>query len=97
MNPVLLAFVYFALVEIVRSGSPGIVHLAHLMLALFTYRLVSRSVSQGAGSVGQATHPQHGISPCGLPLASVLIAIITFVPTLVVYAIVHGRRAARRA
>jgi teichoic acid transport system permease protein len=92
LNPVLLAFVYFALIEIVRSGSPGIEYLAHLMLALFTYRLVSRSVSQGARSVvgGGRLILNTAFPRAVLPLVSVLIAIITFVPTLVVYAIVHG-------
>lgn len=92
LNPVLLAFVYFALVEIVRSGSRGVDFLAHLMLALFAFRLVSRSVSQGAKSVvgGGRLILNTAFPRLVLPLASVVTAFITFLPTLVVYAVVHG-------
>jgi teichoic acid transport system permease protein len=92
VNPLLLAFVYFLLVEIVRSGSRGIVFLAHLMLALFAFRLVSRSVSQGARSVvgGGRLILNTAFPRMVLPLASMLTAFITFLPTLVVYGIVHG-------
>ena len=92
VNPLLLGFVYFALVEIVRRGSRGTDFLAHLMLALFAFRLVSRSVSQGAKSIvgGGRLILNTAFPRMVLPLTSVLTAIITFVPTLVVYAVVHG-------
>jgi teichoic acid transport system permease protein len=51
LNPLLLALVLFVLVTIVRGGSRGTEFLAHLMLSLFAYRLVSMSMKQGAGSV----------------------------------------------
>jgi teichoic acid transport system permease protein len=91
LNPLLLAFVYFVLVEIVRSGSRGSEFLAHLMLGLFTYRLVSMSVKQGARSVvGAGRLILNTAFPRALlPLASVLTAFIRFVPTLVIYAVVH--------
>lgn len=91
-NPLLLAFVYFTLVEIVRRGSRGIDFLAHLMLALFAYRLVSRSVSQGAKSIvgGGRLILNTAFPRMVLPLVSVLTAFIMFLPTIVVYAVVHG-------
>jgi teichoic acid transport system permease protein len=92
INPLLLAFVFFLLVEIVRSGSRGTVFLAHLMLALFAFRLVSRSVSQGARSVvgGGRLILNTAFPRLVLPLASMLTAFITFLPTLAVYAVFHG-------
>jgi ABC-type polysaccharide/polyol phosphate export permease len=92
VNPVLLALVYFALIEIVRSSSRGIEFLAHLMLALFAFRLVSKSVSQGARSVvgGGRLILNTAFPRMVLPLVAVLTAFITFLPTLLVYAIVHG-------
>jgi teichoic acid transport system permease protein len=92
VNPLLLAFVYFALVEIVSTGSRGIEFLAHLMLALFAFRLVSRSVGHGAKSIvgGGRLILNTAFPRMVLPLTSVLTAVITFIPTLVVYAVVHG-------
>jgi teichoic acid transport system permease protein len=90
-NPVLLALVYFTLVYIVGSGGRGIDFLAHLMLALFAFRLVSRSVSQGARAVvgGGRLILNTAFPRMVLPLASVATAFITFLPTLAVYAVVH--------
>jgi teichoic acid transport system permease protein len=92
LNPLLLAFVYFLLVEIVRRGSRGVDFLAHLMFMLFAFRLVSRSVSQGAKSVvgGGRLILNTAFPRAVLPLTSVLTALITFLPTLAVYAVVHG-------
>jgi teichoic acid transport system permease protein len=92
VNPLLLAFVYFALVEIVRRGSRGTDFLAHLMLALFAFRLVSRSVSQGARSVvgGGRLILNTAFPRSVLPLAAVMTTFMTFIPTLGVYAVVHG-------
>ena len=51
LTPLLLALVLFALVTIIRGGSRGTDFLAHLMLCLFAFRLVSSSVKLGAKSV----------------------------------------------
>src|SRR5918994_834681 len=48
LSPLLLALVLFALVTIIRGGSRGTDFLAHLMLGVFTFRIVSTSVRQGA-------------------------------------------------
>ena len=91
-NPLLLALVYFTLVEIVRSSSRGTEFLAHLMLGLFAFRLVSRSVSAGARSVvgGGRLILNTAFPRSILPLASVLTTFMTFLPTLAVYAVMHG-------
>jgi ABC-type polysaccharide/polyol phosphate export permease len=90
INPVLLGLVYFALVEIV-GGNRGSVFLAHLMLGLFAFRLVSTSVQGGARSVvgGGRLILNTAFPRTLLPLAAVLSAFIRFLPMLGVYAVLH--------
>jgi ABC-type polysaccharide/polyol phosphate export permease len=92
VNPLLLAFVYFALVTIVRGGSRGSDFLAHLMLGLFAFRFVRASVRQGARSVvgGGRLILNMAFPRALLPLASVLTAFMRFVPTLAIYAVMHA-------
>ncbi len=92
LNPLLLALVLFALVTIVRGGSRGTEFLAHLMLGLFAFRLVSVSIKQGATSVvgGGRLILNTAFPRALLPLASVLTAFMRFLPTLVVYAVMHA-------
>jgi teichoic acid transport system permease protein len=92
INPLLLALVYFVLVDIVRSGSRGIDFLAHLMLGLFAFHLVSTSIQQGARSVvgGGRLILNSAFPRTVLPLAAVLTAFMRFLPTLGVYAIMHA-------
>jgi teichoic acid transport system permease protein len=92
VNPLLLAFVYFALVMIVRGGSRGSDFLAHLMLGLFAFRFVRASVRQGARSVvgGGRLILNMAFPRALLPLASVLTAFMRFVPTLAIYAVMHA-------
>lgn len=91
VNPLLLGFVYFSLVTVVRGGSRGDEFLAHLLLGLFTFQLVSGSIRQGAKSVvgGGRLILNTAFPRTLLPLASVLIAFMRFLPTVFVYAIVH--------
>jgi teichoic acid transport system permease protein len=90
-NPLLLGCIYFALVEII-GGNRGLEFFAHLLLGLFAFRLVSTSVGQGARSVvgGGRLILNIAFPRTLLPLASVMTAVMSFVPTLVVYAVVHG-------
>lgn len=92
LNPVLLGFVYFILVDIVRSGGRGPDFLGHLMLGLFAYRLVRTSVKQGAKSVvgGGRLILNTAFPRILLPLAAVMTAFMRFLPTVAVYAVVHA-------
>lgn len=92
LNPLLLAAVYFALVQIVGGGNRGSQFFANLMLGLFAFRLVSTSVSEGARSVvsGGRLILNVAFPRTLLPLASVLTAFMRFLPTLAVYAVMHG-------
>jgi ABC-type polysaccharide/polyol phosphate export permease len=91
LNPVMLGIVYFTLVYIIRSGGRGSIFLAHLMLSLFAFRLVSTSVSRGARSVvgGGKLILNTAFPRVLLPLESVLESFMRFLPTVAVYAVVH--------
>lgn len=91
LNPLFLAFVFYLLVNIVRDGDRGSGFFAHLMLGLFTYRLVSVSVKQGARSVvgGGRLILNAAFPRALLPISSVLTAFIRFLPMLAIYAVVH--------
>jgi ABC-type polysaccharide/polyol phosphate export permease len=92
VNPLLLAFVYFTLVTIVRGGSRGSEFFAHLMLGLFAFRFVRRSVRQGVRSVvgGGRLILNMAFPRTLLPIASVLTGLIRFLPMLLIYAVVHA-------
>jgi teichoic acid transport system permease protein len=92
LNPLLLALVYFTLITIVRGGSRGTEFLAHLMLGLFAFRLVSTSVGDGARSVvsGGRLILNTAFPRTLLPLSSVLTAFMRFLPTVAVYAVMHA-------
>src|SRR5262245_35097491 len=90
LNPVMLGIVYFTLVFIIRGGGRGPIFLAHLMLCLFTFRLVSSSVSSGARSVvgGGRLLLNTAFPRLLLPLEAVLESVLRFLPTVIVFAVV---------
>jgi ABC-type polysaccharide/polyol phosphate export permease len=92
LNPLLLALIYFILVDIVGRGEPGATFLAHLMAGLFAFQFVSTSITLGARSVvgGGRLILNTAFPRTVLPLASVITAFMRFLPTLVVYAAMHG-------
>ena len=92
LNPLLLGLVYFALVQIIGRRGGTLVGLAYLLLALFTFRLVSTSISQGARSVvgGGRLILNTAFPRTLLPLSAVLTCFMLFLPTLAVYAVVHA-------
>ncbi len=91
LNPLLLATVYFVLVEILRDGERGPVFFAHLVGSLFVFHFFSTAVSQGARSVTRSGRLilNTAFPRTLLPLSSVLTALVRFVPMLLVYAAVH--------
>jgi teichoic acid transport system permease protein len=92
LNPLFLGLVYFMLVTIVRGGSRGPEFLAHLMLGVFAFRLVSTSIRPGAKAItgGGRLILNTAFPRALLPAASTLTAVMRFLPTLVIYAIVHA-------
>ena len=91
LNPLLLTFVYFLLVSILRDGNRGTIFFAHLMAGLFAFQLVSTSVTQGAKSVVNSGRLilNTAFPRALLPISSVMTAFMRFLPTLAVYAVVH--------
>jgi teichoic acid transport system permease protein len=91
LNPLLLACVYFVLVDIIRQRTGGIDFFAHLMAALFVFYFVSDAVRQAVRSVtsGGRLILNTAFPRTLLPLASVITAAKRFLPTLAIYIPVH--------
>ena len=91
INPLLLALIYFVLVDILRRGSRGTDFFAHLMAGLFAFTMVNQAVTQGAKSVtsGGRLILNTAFPRMLLPLSAVLTAALRFLPTTAVYAAVH--------
>ena len=91
VNPLLLSLIYFVLVDILQEGARGTQFFAHLMAGLFVFQFVSASVTQGAKSVvgGGRLILNTAFPRSLLPLSSVITAFMRFLPTLVVYAVMH--------
>jgi teichoic acid transport system permease protein len=91
INPLMLAGVYFVLVDILRSGTRGAGFFAHLMAALFAYYFVNdavrrsvRSVTAGGRLILNTSFPR-----TLLPLSAVITAFKRFLPTIAIYVPVH--------
>jgi teichoic acid transport system permease protein len=91
LNPLLLAGVYFLLVDILRKHTRGTAFLAHLVAGIFAYYFVSGSVREGAKSVigGGRLVLNTAFPRVLLPIASVITAVKRFIPTLVIYIPLH--------
>jgi ABC-type polysaccharide/polyol phosphate export permease len=91
LNPLLLAGVYFILVDILRGGSNRPGFFAHLVAGIFAYHLVSDAVRDGTKSVvsGGRLILNTAFPRVLLPLASVVSATKRFIPTLIIYVPVH--------
>jgi ABC-type polysaccharide/polyol phosphate export permease len=91
LNPLLLAGVYFILVDILRRGGNPPGFFQHLVAGIFAYYFVTGSIRDSVKSVtsGGKLILNSAFPRVLLPLASVVTAWRRFVPTMVVYAIMH--------
>jgi len=98
INPLLLAFVYFLLVEIIsgrgvpKPGAPtGMESLSHLVGGIFAFYLVSGCIATGASSVvGSGQLISNMAFPRLLmPLSACRTAFFRFLPTMPVYLVLH--------
>jgi ABC-type polysaccharide/polyol phosphate export permease len=91
LNPLLLACVYFILVDILRSRSGGLEFFAHLMGSLFVFNFVTDAIRQAVKSVtgGGKLILNTAFPRVMLPGASVINAFKRFLPTLIVFAPVY--------
>jgi teichoic acid transport system permease protein len=91
INPLLLACVYFILVDILRAGDRGADFFAHLMACIFAYYFVSGAIRDAARSVvsGGKLVLNTAFPRMLLPLSSVYTAFMRFLPTFAIYIPVH--------
>ena len=91
LNPLLLAFVYFLLVDILQHGSRDADFFAHLVAGLFLFQIVQNSLTHGVKSVisGGRLILNTAFPRTLLPLSSVVTAFMRFVPTLLIYVPIH--------
>jgi teichoic acid transport system permease protein len=91
LNPLLLAGVYFVLVDILRAGGRDEDFFAHLMAGIFAYYFVSGAVRNGTKSVvsGGRLILNTAFPRVLLPVSSVIIAFKRFLPTVFIYVPVH--------
>ena len=87
LSPLLLACVYFVLVDILRARTGGIVFFAHLMAALFAYYFVTDAIRQAVRSVvgGGRLILNTAFPRLLLPVASVITAFWRFLPTILIF------------
>jgi ABC-type polysaccharide/polyol phosphate export permease len=91
LNPILLGFVYFLLVDILHHHKNANQFFAHLLSGLFLYYFLQQSLTQGVKSVvtGGKLILNSAFPRALLPLASVRTAFLRFLPTMLIYIPVH--------
>src|SRR3954454_18823609 len=91
LNPMLLAGVYFILVDILRKGHSPPGFFAHLVAGIFAYCFVSGAVRDGVKSVvsGGRLVLNTAFPRALLPLSTVITSFRRFVPTFLIYIPIH--------
>jgi len=92
LNPLLLAFVYFVLVEILRRGNHRPPHqLQHLIAGIFLYTFMAGTIREGARTVvgGGRLVLNTAFPRILLPISEALDHFMRFLPMLGLYAVVH--------
>ena len=90
LNPLLLAFVYFLLVTVLRGGSDkahGFTTLAHILIGLFTFYFAQNTINDGAQSITQGGRLilNQAFPRSLLPLSSAIRSFWQYLPTIPVY------------
>src|SRR3954447_19615718 len=91
LNPLLLALVYFMLVDIVRRGHNPPGFFAHLVAGIFAYYFVSGAVRDGVKSIvsGGRLVLNTAFPRALLPLSTVVTSFWRFLPTFLIYIPIH--------
>jgi ABC-type polysaccharide/polyol phosphate export permease len=98
INPLLLALVYYVLVDILgggalpKPGAPtGLEILSHLVAGIFAYYLIAGCISTGASSVvgSGALISNMAFPRLLMPLSAIRTAFFRFLPTIPVYFVIH--------
>ena len=92
LNPLLLALVYFILVDILRAAaSRNSEFFAHLVAGLFVFMIIHNAMTVGVRSVtkGGRLILNSAFPRALLPLSAVITSFMRFVPTIVIYIPIH--------
>ena len=91
LNPLLLALVYFVLVDILRHGHRPHGFFAHLVAGIFAYYFVSGAVREGVKSIvsGGRLVLNTAFPRALLPLSTVITSFWRFIPTFAIYIPIH--------
>src|SRR4051812_30908507 len=91
LNPLMLALVYFVLVDILRKGATQPGFFAHLVAGIFAYYFVSGAVRDGVKSVvsGGKLVLNTAFPRTLLPLSTVITSFYRFIPTFLIYIPIH--------
>jgi len=91
INPLLMALVYFLLVDILRGGHRPEHYFAHLVAGLFAFQIIHNTMTVGVRTVtkGGRLILNSAFPRALLPLSAVLTAFMRFIPTLLIYIPVH--------
>src|SRR3954453_7988801 len=91
LNPLLMGFVYFLLVDILHHHRNANQFFAHLLSGLFLYYFIQQGGTQSVRSVvkGGKLILNSAFPRALLPLASVRTAFFRFLPTMIIYIPVH--------
>src|SRR3954464_1073450 len=91
LNPLLLALVYFVLVDILRQGQRPHGFFAHLVAGIFAYYFVSGAVRDGVKSIvsGGKLVLNTAFPRALLPLSTVITSFWRFIPTFAIYIPIH--------
>ena len=92
LNPMLLALVYFILVDILRaSDSRNSEFFAHLVAGLFAFMIIHNAMTVGVRSVtkGGRLILNSAFPRALLPLSAVITSFMRFIPTFVIYIPIH--------
>lgn len=91
LNPLLLGCVYYVLADILSNGKHAHDYFSMLLAGLFLYTFFSSILSQSAGSIiGSSRLVLNSRLPrLVLPITQIVIAFMRFLPTLIVFLVVH--------
>jgi teichoic acid transport system permease protein len=90
LNPLLLSGVYFLLIDVI-GGKSDSSRFAHLTASLFLFYLIANSLTGGVKAItsGQRLILNTSFPRIMLPISAAIVALFRFLPTLVVYIVIH--------
>lgn len=91
LNPLMLAGVYFMLIQVLQGGRAGIGRFTLLVGGVFLFYFTRNSVQGGARSIvgGSGLILNTSFPRALLPITAVLEALLQLIPALLVYAVIH--------